>query len=364
MAVTAITSRELLQAVRRASGLPPVVDNHLDEPLLAALIRRAAGFLSPCSRATVATSVVESLEFLCDEPEALRDRVDAAIESLIAFGDLLELNQVTIDDPNAKGTWIFAAPPGFVKLRSGTVLLLGISRDESMPLPSGLSERVIYNRFARILPLGDRDQTAALVALGLIAHTEEAWTRQPPSTTPQALVEKLGNRLTSIAASGDLPELTFIRPDSDVRYYRGRWATPRNETGMFIGRRPQEFGREALWGIVQLTNGAPIRFLDLPTRNRWRGCDEAWYVQMALDASRRTPQEYRVRAGAGRAYLDFFSPVPSWAERRLAIVGEPALREKCLFSYRVPQSELKAQEEYLQKHLWLVRVDDKHEVRG
>jgi len=350
--------------MRQACGLPRVNEKHLDEPLLAALIRRAAGFLCPCSRTTVAASVVESLEFLCDQPETLRDRVDAAIESLIAFGDLLELNQVTIDDPNAKGTWIFAAPPGFVKLRSGTVLLLGISRDESMPLPSELSEQVMYNRFARLLPIGDKGQSAALAALGLTAHTEEAWARQPPTTTPQALVEKLGSKLSSIPASGDLPELTFVRSDSDVRYYRGRWGAPRNETGMFIGRRPQEFGREARWGVVQLTNGVSGKFLDLPTRPRWRGCDEAWYIQMALDASRRTPQEYRVRAGNDGVHLDFFSPVPSWAERRLAIVGEPAPREKCLFSYRVPQSELKAQEEYLQKNLWLVRVDDKGVVEG
>jgi hypothetical protein len=364
MVVTAITSHELLRKVRRASGLPVVIDNYLDEPLLAALIRRAAGFLCPCSRATVATSVVESLEFLCDEPATLRDRVDAAIESLIAFGDLLELNQVTIDDPDAKGTWIFAAPPGFVRLRSGTVLLLGISRDESMPLPSELSEQIIYNRFARLLPVGDKDQAAALVALGLTAHTEEVWARQPPSTTAQALIEKLGSKLTSIAASGELPELTFIRPDSDVRYYRGRWGAPRNETGVFIGRRPQEFGREALWGVVQLANGIPTKFLDLPTRTRWRGCDEAWYIQMALDAVQRTPQEYRVRVGIDGAYLDFFSPVPSWGERRLAIVGEPAPREKCLFSYRVPQSELKAQEDYLQKHLWLVRAGDRNVVGG
>lgn len=364
MVIAAITSHELLQKVRQASGLPLVIDNQLDEPLLAALIRRAAGFLCPCSRATVAASVVESLEFLCDEPAALRERVDAAIESLIAFGDLLELNQVTIDDPNAKGTWVFAAPPGFVRLRSGTLLLLGISRDESMPLPSELNEQVTYNRFARLMPVGDKDQSATLTALGLTAHTEEAWTRQPPATTAQGLVEKLGNKLASIAASGDLPELTFIRPDSDVRYYRGRWGTPRNETGMFVGRRPQEFGREALWGVVQLTNGSAGKFLDLPTRTRWRGCDEAWYIQMALDAVRRTPQEYRVRAGIDGAYLDFFSPIPSWAERRLAIVGEPAPREKCLFSYRVPQSELKAQEDYLQKHLWLVRTGDKNVVGG
>jgi len=364
MAVVEITSHELLQQVRRASGLPLIMNNHLDDALLAALIRRAAGFLCPCSRATVAAAVVGSLEFLADTPESLRERVDAATETLIAYGDLLELNQVTIDDPEAKGTWIFAAPPGFVKLRSGTVLLLGISRDESTPLPSELSDQVIYHRFARLLPAGAKDQATALAALGLTAHTEEAWTRGPQPTTPQALVEKLESRLLSSPPSGELPELTFIRPDTDTSYYRGRWGAPRNETGVFIARRPQDFGREGMWGVVQLANGLPTKFLDLPTRSRWRGCDEAWYVQLALDATRRTPQKYRVRSAQGGSYFDFFSPIPSWAERRLAIVGEPAPRAKCLFSYRVPQQELKAQEEYLQKNLWLVRLDDKTETEG
>jgi hypothetical protein len=223
---------------------------------------------------------------------------------------------------------------------------------------------VIYNRFARLLPAGENDQVAALAAIGLTAHTEEAWTRGPQPTTPQALVEKLAGRLASSQPGGDLPELTIIRPDTDTGYYRGRWGTPRNDTGMFVGRRPQDFGREGIWGVVQLVNGVPTKFLDLPTRSRWRGCDEAWYVQLALDATRRTPQKYRVRPGQDGSYLDFFSPIPSWAERRLAIVGEPAPRVKCLFSYRVPQKELKAQEEYLQKNLWLVRPDDKGEAEG
>lgn len=363
MDLTEITSHELLQQVRRAFGLPFVMNNQLDEVLMAALIRRAAGFLCPCSRATVATAVVESLEFLAD-PETLRDRVDAAIETLIAFGDLLELNQVTIDDPEAQGTWIFAAPPGFVKLRSGTVLLLGISRDESTPLPSELSDQVVYNRFTRLLPAGDKDQANALAAIGLTSHTEEAWTRGPHTTTPQALVDKIGSRLFSSSPCGELPEFTFIKPDMDVEYYRRRWGTPRHETGVFIGRRPQEFCREDLWGVVQLVNGVPTKFLDLPTRSRWRGCDEAWYIQLALDAIRYIPQKYRVRAGQDGPYLDFFSPIPSWAERRLAIVGQPAPREKCLFSYRIPQTELKAQEEYLQKNLWLVRAANKNGAEG
>ena len=53
-----------------------------------------------------------------------------ARESVIG-GDLLELNQVTIDDPDRKGTWLFAAPPGFVVRPDGSV----IGKDKSPNKP-------------------------------------------------------------------------------------------------------------------------------------------------------------------------------------------------------------------------------------
>ena len=104
------------------------------------------------------------------------------------------------------------------------------------------------------IPVSNSMLVTWMVALGLIAHTEQAWTRQPSTTTSQALVEKLSSKLSFVPASGELPEFTFIRPSYNVNYYRGRWGAPRDETGMFIGRRPQELGREALWGVVQLTH--------------------------------------------------------------------------------------------------------------
>jgi hypothetical protein len=77
---------------------------------------------------------------------------------------------------------------------------------------------------------------------------------------------------------------------------------------------------------------------------------------MAIDRTNGTPQVYRVRAAGEYAYVDFFSPLPQWAERRLMLVGRHETPEKCLFSYRLRSSQLVAEEEFLEKHLWLARA--------
>lgn len=360
MALREITAGDLARQVRQASGLPMTVDNRIDEPLLAALARRAASILCPCARSTVAAALRESLEHLTTEPDRLSDDIDSAIEGLIVFGDLLELSQVTIDDPNAKGTWIFTAPPGFVVKRSGTILVLGVARDEGSPLPADLSVRIVYNRYGRILPpLPAEELAAKLGGIGLLQHSEEVWLRAPQEQTAQALLEKVRSRLMAQAASGGIADLVILNSERDIRYYRGRWTPPKNETGMFVARRPQEYGAP-IWGVVHLVNGEAARFLDLPTKTtRWRGCDEAWHIQMAIDAQRGTPQRYRRRPALDGTHLDFFSPIPLWAERRLSVIGEPCPPTKCLLSYCIPQNELRAEEDFLEKRLWLARDDDK-----
>jgi hypothetical protein len=359
MAVREITPQDLVRHVRQAAGLPTKLDNQLDEPLLGALARRAASILCPCSRATVTASVMESLDQLTAEPDRMRDDVEAAIEGLIVVGDLLELNQVTIDDPNVKGTWIFTAPPGFVSRRNGTIFILGVARDESSPLSTDLSERIIHNRYGRTIPsLRVEELPGKLMGLGLLQHSEETWLKAPKEQPAATLVEKVEARLIAQPASGDIADLLILNPERDVRYYRGRWMPPKSQTGIFVARRPQQYGAP-LWGVVQLASGTPTKFLDLPTKAaRWRGCDEAWHVQMAIDRQRGTPQRYRRRGTPDGAYLDFFSPLPLWAERHLAVIGEPSPPAKCLFSYHVSQTELSAEEDFLQKRLWLARDDD------
>ncbi len=104
-----------------------------------------------------------------------------------------------------------------------------------------------------------------------------------------------------------------------------------------------------------MNEGAVEKFLDLPLpKDRWRGCDYAWHLQMAIDACRGVAQQYRRRETLAGTCLDFFGPLPLWAERRLATFGQPAAPAHCLTSYLIGKNELPDEETFLRERLWLV----------
>jgi hypothetical protein len=142
----------------------------------------------------------------------------------------------------------------------------------------------------------------------------------------------------------------------NTRSYRRRWTPPGSLTGNFVVRRQQTFGSD-LWGYAELREGAPQKLLDLPLHvERWRGCDAAWRIQMAIDTLAGRPQEYRLGAAADGSRFDFFSPIPSWARRRLAVIGHEVEPAACLMSFLVPTSEVAAEEAFLNELLYLSRV--------
>jgi hypothetical protein len=150
-----------------------------------------------------------------------------------------------------------------------------------------------------------------------------------------------------------VPGLSILDTSQSPTYYRGRWSAAKEHSGIYISRRPQAYGAD-LWGVAEVAEGRLLKFLDLPRRtDRWRGSDIAWHLQMALDQTAATPQRYRVRRDASAVFLDFFSPIPQWAERRLAVIGEAAPRNRSLFSYKIAEAELPAEEQFLQDYLWL-----------
>ena len=347
-----VSVKEVLTASRDQLGIPP--SPAIDDTLIAAMLRRAAGIHCPCSLSTLTAAVTESLAYLTDASRELEERANAVAEGLIVVGDLLELNQVTVDDPNAQGTWVFSAPPGFIARPSVSIFLVGIAPDEATPLPASLSSRVEYDTVARVLmPVQGEDLPFVLRELGLREIPAAAWLMAPKAETAVQLRHNMVRRLSEQPPSGAIADLSILLPDSPVNYYSRRWVPPGHHTGEFVARRPQAYG-SPLWGFANLENGNVIRFLDFPLKGtRWRGCDVAWHLQMAIDQGRGTPQKYGRRPGAGGTYLDFFSPIPLWAQRRLCVVGRLAPIEHCLLSYWVPERELSAEEDYVQRHLWL-----------
>lgn len=354
MVIVEVSKKEVLSITREILGLSETSDGVIDDAVLAALLRRAAGILCPCSPLTLTAAVLESLQFLVEGQPEMKDRLTITAESLLVGGDLLELSQVTIDDPAVKGTWVFAAPPSFVVRPGGSIFLMGIVPDELTPLPATLNTRVVNQGFSRVLtPQPLEDLPSVLRDLGLLEVPMDRWLKTPKPESPTELCNSMLRRLMEQPVSGAVADVSLLDPARNVSYYVDRWVDPTKESGNFVARRPQMYG-EPLWGFARFTDGVVTAFLDLPLRGtRWRGCDVAWHLQMAIDHCRGTPQLYRRRPGADGTCLDFFSPLPLWAQRRLAILGRPAQRENCLLSYWIPQPELATEEAFLQHNLWL-----------
>jgi hypothetical protein len=363
MVVQQIGADEVVDFSRQALALPVAGGVH-DEAFLAALVRRAAGISCPCSERTLVRGVLESLDRLAEDTDRLNADVETAVEKAMIAGDLLELSQVTTEDPAAKGTWVFAAPPAFVARSSGSVFLMGIVPDEPSPLPPSLNARIMYQRHYRLIhPHPSEKLPQILRELGVLELSEQSWLKLPREETARNLRDRLERQLNAQTASGTVADLLILDSARDPSYYPGRWVAPKRETGCFVARRPQAYGAP-LWGFALLADGALEKFLDFPLRrDKWRGSDFAWHLQMAIDSCRGSPQKYRRRSTAEGACLDFFSPLPLWAERRLAIIGRPVERERCLFTYQIPEPELAAEEEFLRRRLWLAPNDSSQEGR-
>ena len=354
MVIAEIKPGDILAGCRQTLGLSENRQEPIDEILLAALLRRSAGIHCPCSRLTLRASLLESLKYLSQDKMVLSERIDSIIEGLIVGGDLLELNDVATDDPEAKGTWVFAAPPSFVIRPSRSIFLLGIVPDQDAFLPQTLAERISYEGFTRtIIQKPDEDLTDDLREHGMQELPESTWLKYPTAERPEAMLNRYERQLGLQPLSGAIDDLHILDPTKSITYYRGRWTAPQSQTGTFIARRPQEFGAP-LWCFAELEAGSVVRILDLPLRKtRWRGCDVAWHLQMAIDSCRQTPQRYRRQDEGNRVYLDFFSPLPQWAQRRLMTLGRPSSPEQSLMSFCISAPEAGREEHFLQEWLWL-----------
>jgi hypothetical protein len=226
-------------------------------------------------------------------------------------------------------------------------------------LPASLNARVVHEGFARVLiPQPSEDLPSVLRDLGLLELSESIWLKAPRPETAAELRDGMLQRLIGQPPSGGVADISILDSARDVGYYVGRWINPKKESGNYVARRPQAYGAP-LWGFASLIDGGVTRFLDFPLKGtRWRGCDVAWHLQMAIDHCRGIPQLYRRRLTPGGASLDFFSPLPLWAQRHLAVLGRLVPREKSLFSYWLPERELASLEVFLQERLWLAHRDN------
>lgn len=386
-------------------GLDPSALDLESPEAIAALVRRAATFLTPCAPRTLRDAVLRGLVGLAgtsrdfdrnDDPDessalpagevvrgggseegsaehaavvaryseggeanSLRDRVAINVEALVSYGDLIELP--ARDDSG--GRLLYLAPPTFVRAAPGVVFLLGARPDAVESLPGDLLGRVVHtNHTRRVYEEVGEDLSRRLRSFGFIELPGQLWLASPRRELPADLIGRADRALAAGASCGDVASLTILDPTRTPRYYRGRWVDPGRRSGRFIARRKQRYGAD-LWAYVEVANGAVTRLTDLPLDRRVvdaRGCDDAWRIQLAIDALAGHRQCFRVRLSgpAGAIIVDFFSPIPRWALRKWDVLGETVAPLRSLFAYRFPVAEFVTVRRDLEDDLWLAECMD------
>lgn len=340
---------EVLDLVGETLGLSNASATDLIKPAL----RRGLFLLAPCSRADLIQFVGVPLVHL----GITRDDVEAKLDDLVVYGDALEMRKLSSDPWDAPPAVLRPAPPSFVKRADGALIILGVAGDHPSALTPELQERVVETGPVRLLRAGDDDALPAhLKLLGLVPLSEQAWLRTPKVETAVAHRQSWIAQLEQVTeTAGRIDDLEILDPERSIRFYTGRWRQPiPSTTGIFVARRPQQYGAR-LWSIAQFASGACHRLLDVyEDEERQRPCDIAWRLQAAIDSVAGHPQEVRVKSKAGMEKLDFFSPLPAFAERRLALVGtkqQPGTG--CLFSFAVDPVHIDAELTALTTHLWM-----------
>jgi hypothetical protein len=222
-------------------------------------------------------------------------------------------------------------------------------------LPEEVEREIEYTNHIRVFPpIAGKEFANHLEELGYIEISSSAWMKSPSTETATLYLERMTVLLDIAPFAGNVPGLQILDPTRPVKYYRGRWNEPDGYSGQFVGRRAQAYGAD-LWCYVEVREGRPIKLLDLPLKNSiWRGCDEAWRIQAAIDYVRGTPQVFRIRPGPiGTSVIDFFSPLPMWVLRKIEVTGEPVPYSGCLFSYKLRENELSEEIQFLKEHIWL-----------
>lgn len=335
----------------------------LDYPeAIAASLRRAASFLCPTTPRALVDAVLEVLNPVLSEP-VTRDSLMATLKQLISIGDLLELEDTT-REPTAR--MLYLGPPSFVERSGGRFLITGV-RPLGAPLV-GNDVAVEYEAHTRTVELRSEDDIRELRAVGLHEIQQGRWIGQPSALSAHDYVSEYRGRLDTARVAGFVDGLTILDPATRPTYYRGRWRTPiESDSGDFVGRRPQAYGAD-IWCFVRLADGAPVRLLDLPVGQVTTPArDDAWRLQAAIDQVNQRPLPFLPRtvpnSSPSVAIVDFFSPLPSWAERYLGLTGMAVERSRgALFSYRLPASALSGFTTVLLETLWMTAATEE-EIR-
>lgn len=348
-----LTQEEVQASGIRTLGLDPTACDLFSNEAIAAALRRVAGFLCPCPERTLVQAVVEPMNEIITDRLQFAEIVENTLEAMITYGDLLEEFEVAAVERLQRSSLIYAAPPSFIRRKSGMIFLIGIAPDRNSATPERLEKRIDYlNHIRRLTPGNGEDLSAELKQFGLSELSVDAWLKQVPPFEPAVdYIKRLRSKLK--ASQGFIDGLTILNSSKPVDLYRRRWEEAKNNTGYFVGRRPQPYGND-LWCYVQLLEGQVVKLLDFPIESKGlRGCDEAWRLQLAIDSDHGDPQRFRVRQEPGYHIVELYSPLPVWALRRWDIMAEPTTTTSALFAYKFIDNEIREETDFMRRRLWL-----------
>jgi hypothetical protein len=341
-----------------ALGLDREIADFETPEVLAAAIRRAAAFMCPTSPRHLVRAVEGVRRGLV--PSSQSDESDgsvrALVENLVAYGDLVEVPLET--ESGMSRRMLFLGPPSYVTVSRRTVLLFGVRGEGLSLVDDALSDRIEYQVHVRLIHLEQGEDAQTLFEnSGLSEVSLDQWLEAPSVCAAVDLYKRYSERLEAAGPSGTIDGCRILDPGRPPEYYRGRWRSPRlRDEGLFVARRPVAFGAD-LWCFVELVRGNVQRLIDLPALHILnRGCDEAWRLQAAVDYLSGNPQTVRV----GPAYrptdvvLHVQSPIPSWAQRYLEVLGRPLPRHRgSLISYNLAKSVVQDALRFLRDSMWI-----------
>jgi hypothetical protein len=356
--ISIISPQQALTSIKQSLSVSSSNESQaLSNETIAQALRRAVHILAPCAPYELERAVARSFSGFGIAKEELTARVQEMLEELVVYGDILEM-RTDANDPWALGN-AFAlrgAPPSFVARKNGSFTILGVAGDQVSPLTATLEARTVHLGALRILTASDgEDLRSLLKELDLLELPEKVWLRIPRIELASAYVETWRRQIALEPAAGAVDGLRILDTARSPSFYRDRWCEPSAQhDGVFVARRPQKYGAE-LWCLVELSRGAPQRFVDLVSPgDRIRPCDIAWRIQAALDSVGGTPQQYQCSSAVtSDSIVRFFSPLPSWVERHLSVVGRKTKAPRCLFSYELATSALDNEVRLLREMMWM-----------
>ncbi len=316
--------------------------------------------MCPTSPRRLIDATLDALLPLCPDGLA-RDDVSGVLEQIVAGGDLLEL-------PRGDGLstrLLYLGPPSYIERQPGTHLLMGIRPFGAPIIDEDLIGAITYRGHMRLLELDPASGPEWLEREGIRKIHNDRWVDSSAVIEPGELIEGYGARLNIAGEAGQIDGLQILDPAASVRFYRRRWRAPMvTDSGDFVARRPKAYGAD-LWCLVRIREGMPHHLIDLPIeRPVGAGHDEAWRYQAAVDSRLGTPQVVAVERSArsgDSAVIDFFSPLPAFADRFIQLLGDSISKSQgALFSYQVPDVIVPEILDYLSKQLWMVEVERAH----